>query len=208
MSDTTNSANKQKIKNEFGEDIKKEKEVKKEEEEIEIEEKEEVIIEIPVKEKLKEEISQKEDKIENEIINENDSKEKEDKIIINNNLEIGNNQNNESKEIDQENIKIEIENAQNLQKNKNCHLNPDFEKNIKDAYQILAKFTANQFIIKSTESDEKEEEDNIETPENINMICEKKLRSALQICENDPELVINRNNISHINVICENLDKI
>ena len=201
MSEIINNVDKKKIENEFGEDIKKEKEIKKEEEEIEIEEKEEVIIEIPVKEKLKEEISQKEDKIENEIINENDSKEKEDKIIINNNLEIGNNQNNESKEIDQENIKIEIENAQNLQKNKNCHFNSDFEKNIKDAYQILAKFTANQFIIKSTNSDEKEEEDNIETPENINMICEKKLRSALQICENDPELVINRNIIQQIYIL-------
>ena len=192
---------KEEIKNQ---EIKKEEEIKEEEKEIEKEkeEKEEEEEEITGKEKLKEKIIQKEEKIENEFINEKESKEKENKIIIKNNLEIKISQNNESKQLDKENIAIKKD--ENTQKNKIFHLNPDFEKNIIEAYQILSKINEDQNLKSAENGEEEEKNNNIKVFENINLkFCEKKLRSALQICENDPELIINRNIIQQIYILTQ-----
>ena len=83
------------------------------------------------------------------------------------------------------------------------HLNPQFEKEITTAYKILLK------ISKSEEEYPEEEEEEDDDDEQISdsqikadiQTCEKKLRSALTICKNDPYMIINRNIIDKLSRI-------
>ena len=86
------------------------------------------------------------------------------------------------------------------------HLNPIFEKELNAAYKSLLK------IRKYTEEDypedeeEEEESDEEKTQSQLNSdmeYCEKKLRSALKICESDKNMIINRNIIDKLSRISE-----
>ena len=97
---------------------------------------------------------------------------------------------NEEKEEEIEGEKEKI-NRKRIKKSLKLHENANFENDIMDAYKKLAKI------------DEKEEEqehgDITEPKNNLNLkYCEKKLWSALKICEDDPDLIINRNIIDKL----------
>ena len=82
------------------------------------------------------------------------------------------------------------------------HINPQFIKELNAAYKILSK-------LEDTEDEEdEEEEDDQDTPEpskNSNMfLCEKKLRTALDICYKDPDMIINKSVIEKMNKIALN----
>ena len=109
-------------------------------------------------------------------------------------------------------IKITI-NKKKKKETSKYHINQNFEKEIFDAYKKLAKI--NKIIEdknepKETDEEEEEEEDdndeeNIESQINsTNQFCERKLRSALRICQNDPDLMLNRNIIDKLNRISLN----
>ena len=86
------------------------------------------------------------------------------------------------------------------------HINKNFEKEIVDAYKKLLKL--NQFIEDKNnpnEEEEEEEDENITNQINsYNHYCENKLRSALKISENDPEMMIDRNIIDKLSRIALN----
>ena len=141
-----------------------------------------------------EEIEEEEEEEENNNIKEdNNKKEKKKNIKINN-------------KIDKKNKEKEIKETNKY------HLNENFEKEILDAYKKLVKL--NKIIegekeSKETEEEEEEEDDieeeNIESEINsTNQFCERKLRSALKICQSDPDLMINRNTIDKLNRISLN----
>ena len=80
--------------------------------------------------------------------------------------------------------------------------NKEFENNIIEAYKQLSKTNIKIEESLSKEEQEDNEDENSELQKNLNLkFCEKKLRSALNICENDPSLIINRNIIDKISRI-------
>ena len=123
--------------------------------------------------------------IENTKENDNEIKEEKDKRIENEDKKeiIKKKKIFKKKDLNNENSK--------LQKIEKIKVNKEFEKDIMEAYKKLS--------IGDDSSDSKvinnkiEKESIIEMSESKNLkFCEKKLRSALNICENSPELVINR----------------
>ena len=108
------------------------------------------------------------------------------------------NEEDEEEEIDKEKKNISTRKNKKTKKSKKArgllHLNQNFENDIMEAYKKLT----NAYKEKSSKStdNEDEEEDKDISESNINLTfkyCEKKLRSALRICEKDPNLIINRN---------------
>ena len=90
--------------------------------------------------------------------------------------------------------------------NPKLHINPKFEKELNAAYKILLKISKNDD--EDFEEDENEEEESDEENPKSHMNsdmenCEKKLRSALKICENDHDMIINRNIIDKLSRIAE-----
>ena len=93
--------------------------------------------------------------------------------------------------------------SKNINYNENLHENKFFEENIIDTYKRLSKIQN----IESSISAENEEEDYDEELSEIDLslkYCEKNLRCALNICQNDPNLIINRNVIDKLNRITLN----
>ena len=93
-------------------------------------------------------------------------------------------------------------------KTSKLHINPKFEKELSSAYKILLKISkhSDDDIEDEENEDEEEESDEEKTQSQLNSDmenCEKKLRSALRICENDPEMIINRNIIDKLSRIAE-----
>ena len=93
-------------------------------------------------------------------------------------------------------------------KTSKLHINPKFEKELSSAYKILLKISKHidDDIEDEENEDEEEESDEEKTQSQLNSDmenCEKKLRSALKICENDPEMIINRNIIDKLSRIAE-----
>ena len=80
------------------------------------------------------------------------------------------------------------------------HLNPNFEKEINAAYKILLKISkAQEEDIEEEEEEDEEEEQTSESQLNADIqTCEKKLRSALNICKSDPYMIINRSIIDKL----------
>ena len=83
------------------------------------------------------------------------------------------------------------------------HLNPKFEKEINTAYKILLKISKAEEEEYPEEEEEEDDEEQISDSHINNDIqtCEKKLRSALTICKNDPYMIINRNIIDKLSRI-------
>jgi len=93
-------------------------------------------------------------------------------------------------------------------KTSKLHINPKFEKELSSAYKILLKISkySDDDIEDEENEDEEEESDEEKTQSQLNSDmenCEKKLRSALKICENDPDMIINRNIIDKLSRIAE-----
>ena len=94
-------------------------------------------------------------------------------------------------------------------KTSKLHINPKFEKELSSAYKILlkiSKHTDDDIPEDEENEDEEEESDEEKTQSQLNSDmenCEKKLRSALKICENDPDMIINRNIIDKLSRIAE-----
>ena len=83
------------------------------------------------------------------------------------------------------------------------HLNPKFENEINLVYKKLQKIdTINTDEYSGEEEEEEKEEDMTQSQIKSDIVyCEKKLRSALKICQNDPYMIINRNIIDKLSRI-------
>ena len=119
------------------------------------------------------------------------------------------NSNDEKKEEEEEDEEQETRPTESSSSRKNekkgkqpskYHINQKFIKELNLAYKILSKSGESD-----EEEEEEEEEDEQETPEskkNSTMfLCEKKLRSALDICYKDPDMIINKSSIEKMNKI-------
>ena len=184
MSEKKDDSNKDNIENEQGEEDKKEENEEQNKENI-IEENENNKIENEGKNILKEKINQKE-------IEEKEEQKEE--------IDIQNQEIEENPKEQNNIISLNVDNSRNLQENKK------FEENIMDAYKKLSKIQ-NIELTQSTENEEEEEEEDDEEEIQMNLslqYCEKKLRLALNICQNDPNMIINRNIIDKLNRITLN----
>ena len=151
-------------------------------------------IEIPEKNILKEKINQKEIVINNE----------QNEIINTSNQKKENENKNETNQIEEINT-----NPPKSKNSKKLHEDKNFEENIIEAYKNLSKINniESRQSTKDEDEDEEEEEKNNEEQSKINSnleYCEKKLRAALNICQNDPYLIINRNIIDKLSRIIQN----
>ena len=127
---------------------------------------------------------------------------------------------NESEEKEEEELEEEIEEQETspteikkskkkkAKKDSNLHVNKKFEKELNLAYKKLLKIIkyTNEQTNEEEEDDEENEEESDEekTESELNsdmQYCEKKLRSALNICKNDPIMIINANIIEKLNKI-------
>ena len=183
---------------------KKEKENKKEKKEIENNKnkKKEEIIKKEKKKEVKEEIEYEEEEDEKEDKEKDKNNEKKNIKKERKRIDIGDIEEEEEEEIDKEKENISTRQYQKTKKSKKTrglHLNQNFENDIMEAYKKLT----NAYKTKSSKStdNEDEEEDKDISESNINLTfkyCEKKLRSALKICEKDKNLIINRNIIDKL----------
>ena len=88
---------------------------------------------------------------------------------------------------------------------KKFHINKNFEKEILATYKKLSKINKYKDDLKEEGEEGEEEEEMIESQiKSAYHLCEKKLRSAFEICQSDPYLIINRNIIDILDRISLN----
>ena len=158
-------------------------------------------------------MSKKDEGIEEEIEEEEEESDKEDTKTDNKKKETKKVNKKEKNEINSKGKNIKQDKNKNKKNSKKnlYHINEKFEKEICKVYKTLSKI--NKIIEDNNEpkEGEEEEEDDEEEKEDIKsqinksiQSCEKKLRTALNICKNDPNLIINRNIIDKLSRIILN----
>ena len=126
---------------------------------------------------------------------------------------------NETEEKEEEELEEEIEEQETspterkkskkkkAKKDSKLHLNKKFEKELNLAYKKLlkiSKYTDEQANEEEEDEENEEESDEEKTESELNsdmQYCEKKLRSALNICKSDIYMIINRNIIDKLSRI-------
>ena len=187
--------------------LEKKEEVKKEEikqeENVEENQEEEINTKKNIKKNKKEKEKEKEKKAKNKKQNKKRKKEIEEEEEEENENEA---EENEEDFEEQETSPTERKKSKKIKEPKKpskYHLNPKFENEINLAYKKLQKIdTINTDEYSGEEEEEENEEDMTQSQIKSDIVyCEKKLRSALKICQNDPYMIINRNIIDKLSRI-------